>query len=196
MNKRLVIGFGWGVVATIAMSIVMIIGTKAGIAPMPKPIPATIVVTLLGIRLPKPLIMLLAVTSHLLYGGVFGAILAALTRPVTVWKGDWKAWKIPEGANPPAKPEGYGVQVEEVLQKLKSDLHLEIKAPSEKRETYLAHVGAKFAREKGQFSPFHNRVFDADRKIWTTPSYIGDHGEIQVHHVKDMPSLEQLRKIL
>ncbi len=34
-----------------------------------------------------PLIMLLAAGAHLSYGGVAGAVLAALTRPVTVWKG-------------------------------------------------------------------------------------------------------------
>ena len=89
-TKRLAVGFGWGVVATIAMSVLMILGVVTGLSPMPSPIPEALVnkgLGLLGVGLPKPLIMLLAAVAHLSYGGVAGAILAALTRPVTVWKG-------------------------------------------------------------------------------------------------------------
>ena len=87
--KRLAVGFGWGVVATLAMSALMILGVLTGLSPMPAPIPEAIVnkgLALLGVGLPKPLIVLLAAVAHLSYGGVAGAILAALTRPVTVWK--------------------------------------------------------------------------------------------------------------
>jgi hypothetical protein len=86
-SRRIAVGFGWGVVATIAMSAVMILGVATGAAPMPKPIPVAIMAKLLGAGTPKPLLMLFGVTSHLAYGGVGGAVLAALTRPVTVWKG-------------------------------------------------------------------------------------------------------------
>jgi hypothetical protein len=89
-TKRLAVGFGWGVVATIAMSVLMILGVLTGLSPMPSPIPEAIVnkgLGLLGVGLPGPLIMLLAAVAHLSYGGVAGAILAALSRPVTVWKG-------------------------------------------------------------------------------------------------------------
>ena len=89
-TKRLAVGFGWGVVATIAMSVLMILGVVTGLSPMPSPIPEAIVnkaLELFGVGLPAPLIMLLAAGAHLSYGGVSGAILAALTRPVTVWKG-------------------------------------------------------------------------------------------------------------
>ena len=89
-TKRLVVGFGWGVVATLAMSALMILGVVTGLSPMPSPIPAAIVnmgLELLGVGLPLPLIMLLAAVAHLSYGGVWGAVLAALTRPVTIWKG-------------------------------------------------------------------------------------------------------------
>ncbi len=34
-----------------------------------------------------PLILLLAILAHLLYGGIWGAILTGVTRPVTLWKG-------------------------------------------------------------------------------------------------------------
>jgi hypothetical protein len=89
-TKRLAIGFGWGVVATLAMAALMILGVITGISPMPSPIPEAIInkgLGFLGVGLPRPLIMLLAALAHLSYGGVSGAILAALTRPVTVWKG-------------------------------------------------------------------------------------------------------------
>ncbi len=89
-TKRLAVGFGWGVVATIAMSALMILGVVTGLSPMPAPIPSAIVnrgLGLLGVGLPMPLIMFLAAGAHLSYGGVAGAILAALTRPVTLWKG-------------------------------------------------------------------------------------------------------------
>ena len=84
---RLARGFSWGVVATIAMSVLMILGVVTGISPMPRPIPAALVVAVFGEGLPTPLIMLLAAASHLAYGGFWGAILATLTRPATIWKG-------------------------------------------------------------------------------------------------------------
>ena len=89
-TKRLAVGFGWGVVATIAMSVLMILGVVTGLSPMPAPIPAAIVnngLGLFGLGLPKLLITPLAAVAHLSYGGAAGAILAALTRPVTFWKG-------------------------------------------------------------------------------------------------------------
>ncbi len=86
-SKRLALAFGWGVVATIVMSIIMILGRVMGMAPMPKPIPMAIVSNIFGEGIPRPLLMFLAVASHLGYGGFWSAVLAASTRPVTVWKG-------------------------------------------------------------------------------------------------------------
>ncbi len=86
-SRRLAAGFGWGVIATIAMSAVMLAGQITGVAPMPKPIPVAIAGQVLGDRMPQPLLMLLGALGHLAYGGFWGAVLAALTRPVTVWKG-------------------------------------------------------------------------------------------------------------
>jgi hypothetical protein len=86
-NTRLLTGFGWGVVATVAMSILMIIGRVTGLAPMPAPIPAAIVSHVFGTNLPQPVMMALAIISHLAYGGVWGAALAAFVRPVTIGKG-------------------------------------------------------------------------------------------------------------
>lgn len=84
---RLRRGFGWGVVATLAMSIPMIIGMLTGVAPMPQPIPVAIVGTVLGGALPQPALMAFGGLSHLLYGGFWGAVLAAVAKPATVGKG-------------------------------------------------------------------------------------------------------------
>jgi hypothetical protein len=85
--KRWWVGLGWGIVGTLAMSVVMIVGTLSGISPMPKPIPVALVARMLGPGLPKPALMALGAVSHLLYGGVFGGVLALLVSRVTVWKG-------------------------------------------------------------------------------------------------------------
>ena len=85
--KRFWSGFGWGVLATVGMSIPMIIGSVAGVAPMPEPIPKAIVTTILGKELPVPLMMLLAAGSHLAYGGIWAALLTQVTDHVTIWKG-------------------------------------------------------------------------------------------------------------
>ena len=71
-NNRLAAGFGWGIVAVLAMSVPMIIGMKTGVAPMPKPIPVALVAKVLGGG-PKPLLMVLGFSSHLLYGGIGGS---------------------------------------------------------------------------------------------------------------------------
>lgn len=79
-------GFVWGVVATLAMSILMVTGLLTGLAPMPRPIPEALVSLVIG-DAPKPVRMLVALTAHLLYGGVFGALLAETVRPVSIWNG-------------------------------------------------------------------------------------------------------------
>jgi hypothetical protein len=82
---------GWGLVATLAMSVLMVIGFTTGITPMPKPIPGAIVGKVIkgviGAEIPQIAIMALAIVSHFTYGGFWGAVLAALARPATVWKG-------------------------------------------------------------------------------------------------------------
>lgn len=80
-------GFTYGVGATVIMSIPMVLATVAGISPMPEPIPRAVIATILGSTAAKPLLVGLAAGLHLLYGGIFGALLTATTRPVTIWKG-------------------------------------------------------------------------------------------------------------
>ena len=86
-RRRLAVAFGWGVVATMVMSVPMILATASGIAPMPKPIPAAIIGLIFGPGLPKPVHLLLAAVSHLAYGSVWALIFAAVVSRITVWKG-------------------------------------------------------------------------------------------------------------
>jgi predicted DsbA family dithiol-disulfide isomerase len=158
---------------------------------------------------------------------------------------DWKAWRMPSEAAPPPKPEGYGEQAKQALTRILSETGLIIQSPSHKRDTFLAQVGAKIAKENNLFDGYHRRVFEAvwkydqniedpttlstiakeagldpykfqqalkegqyremveadyacadECKIWTIPSYMGKQGTIQVHHFEDIPSQEELHKIL
>lgn len=86
-QHRLREGFGYGVVATIAMSVLMLLAVVSEMSPMPQPIPKAVVAQLFGSGIPKPMLMALAVGLHLGYGGLFGAILARVARPVTIGKG-------------------------------------------------------------------------------------------------------------
>ncbi|HEY1573268.1 MAG TPA: DUF6789 family protein [Pseudonocardiaceae bacterium] len=83
-GRRLALGAGWGLVATVAMSALMIAGVLTGISPMPKPIPVALVAHVLGGGVPMPALIALGALAHLVYGAIAGAVLAALTRRVTV----------------------------------------------------------------------------------------------------------------
>ncbi|WP_198586772.1 DUF6789 family protein [Glycomyces xiaoerkulensis] len=85
-RRRLAAGAGWGALATVAMSVVMLAATATGISPMPKPIPAALVAHALG-ELPRPGMVALAAGSHLAYGAVAGTALAGLFRRVNLWTG-------------------------------------------------------------------------------------------------------------
>lgn len=86
-RHRLREGFDYGVVATIAMSILMLLALVSGNSPLPQPVPKAVVAQLFGSGIPKLLLIVLVVGLHLGYGGVFGAILARVARPVTIGKG-------------------------------------------------------------------------------------------------------------
>ena len=77
----------WGAVATVAMSVLMILAAVTGVSPMPKPIPAAIVGKLTGGELPKPMLMATAAILHLGYGAFWGGVLAAASERITVWRG-------------------------------------------------------------------------------------------------------------
>ena len=69
------------------MPILMIVATVTGVSPMPEPIPKAVIATLFGSGLPKPVLVVLVIGLHLGYGGLFGAVLARVAQPVTIWKG-------------------------------------------------------------------------------------------------------------
>lgn len=80
-------GFFWGVAATVAMSVLMLVGMGTGAAPMPEPIPRAIVTGLLGPDLPQPLVMGLAIVLHLGYGGFWGGVLVSVMDRVSILQG-------------------------------------------------------------------------------------------------------------
>jgi hypothetical protein len=84
--RRLVVSAGWGAVATLVMSALMLAGTAIGVSPMPEPVPVALVAHTFG-SLPKPAVLVLAVIAHLTYGASAGALLAGLVARVTVWVG-------------------------------------------------------------------------------------------------------------
>lgn len=86
-SARLWRGFGWGVAATVVMSIPMMIGMASGVAPMPEPIPKALVKLVLGTALPAPLLMAASAGSHLAYGGASGALLVCLYPDAGRWAG-------------------------------------------------------------------------------------------------------------
>lgn len=69
------------------MSIVMIVGMTTGVAPMPRPIPTAIVTSIFGSGLATPLLMGLAIGSHLGYGGVWGMVFAQGVSDATIGNG-------------------------------------------------------------------------------------------------------------
>ncbi|MGH3366204.1 MAG: DUF6789 family protein [Nocardioidaceae bacterium] len=86
-NKtRLLTAAGWGAVATLAMSALMLLGTATGVSPMPDPIPAALVSHILG-ALPVPATLGLAALAHLSYGAAAAVALALFASRVTVWVG-------------------------------------------------------------------------------------------------------------
>jgi predicted DsbA family dithiol-disulfide isomerase len=84
---------------------------------------------------------------------------------------DWKAWRMPEDANPPAKPEGYMDDAKQFMKQLLERTGLTINPPSKKMNSYLAHIGGKFAKEKNKFQEYHLRIFQA---VWEKGEDIED----------------------
>lgn len=80
-------GFGLGVLATLGMTILMLLGVATKVSPMPHPIPVAIMAKFLGPAAPMPLLLVLGLTAHFLYGGVWGAVLWTAVPPLTVPKG-------------------------------------------------------------------------------------------------------------
>lgn len=77
-------GVWWGVLATVVMSIPMLIATGTGVSPLPEPIPLALAKVLAGASAPLPVLAGIALVGHLGYGGLWGGVLAWSVRPVTL----------------------------------------------------------------------------------------------------------------
>lgn len=74
INVQITKGVLYGLLDTLFMSVIMLIGMGTGISPIPEPIPAAIAKGLLG-NAPQPLIMGFAIVTHFGYGAFWGAVL-------------------------------------------------------------------------------------------------------------------------
>jgi Family of unknown function (DUF6789) len=72
-------GFLYGLLATLGMTAIMLLGVGTGLSPMPSPIPIALAHWALG-DLPKPTLVIAGMIAHFLYGGVAGAVLFAALR--------------------------------------------------------------------------------------------------------------------
>ena len=84
LSKR---GFGYGILATLAMTLVMLLGLFTRISPMPAPVPVALAKWIFG-DLPQPALMGIGMLAHFLYGGVAGVGFAHLfQQKLTLWMG-------------------------------------------------------------------------------------------------------------
>ena len=79
-------GFIWGLVATLAMTVVMLLGTITGQSPMPAPVPVALAKWALG-ALPKPALMLIGLIAHFIYGGIAGTVFSSILKRINIWTG-------------------------------------------------------------------------------------------------------------
>lgn len=80
-------GFGYGVLATLAMTLMMLLGLLTSMSPMPAPVPVALAKWAFG-DLPQPVLMGIGMMAHFLYGGVAGIVFAHLfQQKLTLWMG-------------------------------------------------------------------------------------------------------------
>lgn len=77
MNTSIKNGFIYGLSATLAMTVIMLLATVTGVSPMPAPVPVALVKTVLG-AIPKPALMILGLIAHFIYGGLAGSVFVRL----------------------------------------------------------------------------------------------------------------------
>lgn len=86
-GKLLKKGAGYGLLGTLLMSVIMLIGMRSGMSPIPEPIPLSIAKGLLG-AVAKPLLMAFAIITHFGYGAFWGGLLFRLVKAEGgVWQG-------------------------------------------------------------------------------------------------------------
>ena len=77
-------GFKAGLWATGGMTIIMLIGTLTGVAPMPKPIPIALARLVIG-PVAFPVLVVSGLIAHFVYGGVAGGVFTRWSPSVRVW---------------------------------------------------------------------------------------------------------------
>lgn len=86
-NTRLLNGFVWGLVATLAMTLVILTGVVIETVPITEPVPLALVYRILGQWLSHPLVIMVTILAHFLYGGIWGSLAAGFSRTVTFKNG-------------------------------------------------------------------------------------------------------------
>ena len=87
INTQTKNGVLYGLLGTLFMSVIMLIGMGTGMSPIPEPIPAAIAKGLLG-SVAKPVIIGFAIITHFGYGAFWGAVLFQIVKQnVTLWHG-------------------------------------------------------------------------------------------------------------
>ncbi len=79
MNEYAKRGIGYGLLATLLMTVLMLIGTATGVSPMPAPIPIALARWALG-DIPQPALLGSGLVAHFLYGGAAGAVFALVLK--------------------------------------------------------------------------------------------------------------------
>ncbi len=92
-------GILFGLLGTLVMSLVMLVGMGTSVSPLPEPIPLAIAKGFLG-STAKPIVTLFAIITHFGYGAFWGALLYNWTKADgTIWHGlGWSVmlWLIME----------------------------------------------------------------------------------------------------
>jgi hypothetical protein len=90
-TKRFWIGCEWGLIATLAMTLVMLLVYFVGPSGMPDPMPLAITTGLIarvaGLELVTPWVVVLGILIQLGYGALWGGLLAVSSPDVTIGKG-------------------------------------------------------------------------------------------------------------
>jgi predicted DsbA family dithiol-disulfide isomerase len=83
---------------------------------------------------------------------------------------DYRVWKMPPGANPPPKPEGYYEAARARLKQLREEKQIPLSSPIQS-DTVPALIATKVATEMGKASEFVAAVFHAH---WGAKQNIAD----------------------
>lgn len=88
MLRWLQSGVRAGLLATLVITVLMLIGKLTGLSPVPRPIPVALLAWVLRGAVPRLVLLVLGLLAHFVYGGVAGAVFAGvLRRFANLWSG-------------------------------------------------------------------------------------------------------------